>query len=146
MKKLQVLVVGMLLVGGWVTSASAVDFVQADGSICKDRPFSGMVTKAVLEIGPSDAIEVIDRGAEFKKPAARFKAKRIRVEEDGVAYPLMDSVDKKCVATTASAMFGQQEVEVGLLMPGEKLRALSVTDEGKTKVGEHKTVQVWIVE
>ncbi len=145
MKKTLVLLVGMC-VAGWVASASAVDFVQTDGAICKDRPFSGMVTKAVLEVGPSDAIEVIDRGAEFKKPAARFKAKRIRIEEDGIAYPLMDSNDKKCVATTASAMFEEREVEAGLLMPGEKLRALSVTDEGRNKIGEYKTVQVWIIE
>ena len=147
MKKMLMLLVGTLLIGGWAVSASAVDFVQADGVTCKDRPFSGMVTKAVIDAaGPSDAIEVIDRGAEFQKPAARFKAKRIRIEEDGVAYPLMDSVSKKCVATTASAMLEEREVEAGLLMTGEKLRALTVTDEGRNKIGEYNTVQVWIIE
>lgn len=143
----KIIVVGVLLaafcISGAASAAVQNSFVPADGNVCKDIPFSGKVSDAILAATggkASFAIEVIDR-VDAKPAEQRFKIKRLRVGSDGVAVALQGGEWENCVSY-ATARPDQDEIKNRLLAPGEKLYPVTID---ATKA-EHNTAAVFVVE
>lgn len=137
--KIVTVAVAMVLLMAGATFAS--DLQPADGVACKDLPFSGKVAEAVLSATGgkgADAIEIIDRIG--KKPVEqRFKVKRLRIAEDGVAVALQTS--SECFAYVAPDV-ERSEIEARLLRGGETMRPLAI-DASKD---DHNTFGVFVIE
>ena len=123
-------------------SAFASDFVLADGTICKDRPFSGKVADVALSAagGPTEIIEVIDKEGSAKTPDERFKAKRLSVDNDGVASALQDS--NGCVNLRSAQHPTESEISSALLKPGERLEFF---DSNANRTPSHNTVATYLI-
>lgn len=140
MKNVMAVAVAMVLLAAGVATF-ANDLQPADGVVCKDMPFSGKVTEAVLSATGgkgADAIEIIDRIG--KKPVEqRFKVKRLRVGSDGVAVALQTS--SGCFAYVAPDV-ERSEIEARLLRGGESMRQVHI-DASKD---DHNTFGMFVIE
>ncbi len=110
-------------------------------SQCDSRPFSGKVSSGLLALSQNKAVDAIEahyRPGE-KEP---YKAKRLRIEPDGVAYPMEWIHNRGCVHFLSVNPLTDAEL-MTLLNPGESMEQVNVGDVGLEVVGPHNTRAVF---
>jgi hypothetical protein len=114
------------------------------GTGCDERSFTGMVAERALEASGGKEADVLELHYRSGK-SMPFKAKRLRVSANGVAYPMQWVSSGGCVRIYGRKPFNEAQLET-LLLPGEKLRDAQITEGGLEHFGAHLTTAVLLIE
>lgn len=112
--------------------------IMVPGSGCDERPFSGKVTSSTLKETNGDGADVIEIHYRPGK-SDPYKAKRLRVKSDNVAYPMQWKTGA-CVRIYSKTPFTENQLNT-LLTTDEKIKFMSEAelDSNVTNTGHHFT-------
>lgn len=113
------------------------------GDSCDERAFSGMVPNSALAATNGKGIDVLELHRRPGK-SMQYKAKRLHVDVNGVAYPMVWSNSGACVRTYNGSPIPEAQLRT-LTVGNETLKSVMGSDVGQENFGQHLTEGILVI-